>query len=136
MPLVVPDIGEAVILQMLVSGVPLSACSCYLFQNNMTPDQDTVLADLTNATFSGYIQATTNFGSATIVGHKGKIVGTAPLTFTHNGGGTSNTIYGYYVKITATSDLLYVERFSSSQVMANNGDQIGITLAFTGDSEN
>lgn len=136
MSLIVPDVGEVVLLEMLRSGVPLTACSCYLFQNNMTPDQNTVLADLTQATFSGYAASVCNFGAATIVSHKGKIVGTAPLTFTHNGGGTANTIYGYYVKITTTSDLIYVERFSASQLMTNNGDQIGITLSFTGNSEN
>lgn len=136
MPLVVPDVGELYILAAWISGFPPSSLFVRLYQNNYTPLDSTILSDLTVATFSGYSQQSVTLGTPTEVANKAKTVGTAPQVFTHNGGGTSNTIYGYYVVDTSTGDLVWVERFGSSQIMTNNGDQISITIQFTADSEN
>jgi hypothetical protein len=135
MSLVVPDVGEVYIMNSWLAGFPPSSLFVRLYQNNFTPDQNTLLSDLTVATFSGYAQASVTLGTFTTVAHKAKSVGTAAQVFTHNGGGTSNTIYGYYVVDTFTGNLVWVERFGSSQIMLNNGDQISITLQFTANSE-
>lgn len=135
MPLIVPDEGEVAMLDMLVNGDSFANVRLRLYQNNLTPDQDTVYGDFAVATFSGYGEETPSFGAASIVSHKGKIVDSAERTFVHNGGGTSNTIYGYYVVDSVNNLVLWAERFATPQSMSNNGDLIGITLAFTEDSE-
>lgn len=135
MTLIVPDEGEIRLLDMLVNAVGMTNVRLRLFQNNITPDQDSVYATFTIATFSGYADTTPAMGAASTVSHKGKIVDGSARNFTHNGGGTANTIYGYYVVDTGTSKVLWAERFSSSQSMAANGDNIAITLAFTLNSE-
>jgi len=136
MGLVVPDIGELYILASWILGYAPTNLKVHLYQNNYTPVDSTVLGDLTEATFSGYAAAAVTLGTPTEVSNKAKTVGTAAQVFTHNGGGTANTIYGYYVKDLSTGNLAWVERFGSSQIMTNNGDQISITIQLTCDSEN
>ena len=46
---------------------------------------------------------------------------------------SSQTVYGYYV--TDGTDLIWAERFSSSQALAN-GDSLSITPKLTGKSAN
>jgi hypothetical protein len=135
MSLIVPDVGELYILAAWISGLTPANLKMYLYQNNMTPDQDTVLADFTEATFSGYASQTMSLGTPTEVSHKAKTVATSPQVFTHNGGGTSNTIYGYFVKDSVTGNLAWAERFGSSQIMTNNGDSISVPGQLTCDSE-
>lgn len=136
MALVVPDEGEVSLLDMLVDGDGFSSVRIRLYKNNLTPDEDTVYGDMTECDFSGYAQVTPSFGAASVVSHKGKIVDSAARNFTHNGGGTSNTVYGYYVVDSTGTRLLWVERFASPITMANSGDQIQLTAAFTANSEN
>ncbi len=136
MSLIVPDEGEVAMLDMLVNGDGMAGLHLRLYQNNLTPDQDTVLADFTEATFSGYAEDSPSFGAAATVSHKGKIVDTAARDFTHSSGGTSNTVYGYYLVNAPDTKVLWAERFSSPQVVAVNGDKITITLALTENSEN
>jgi len=124
------------VLDMLVSGDSFALVVLRLYKNNVTPDEDSVFADFDEANFSGYAEEVPAFGAASIVGHKGKIVDGAAREFIHNGGATANTIYGYYVVDDATSKVLWAERFSAPQAVANNGDKITITLAFTANSEN
>ncbi len=108
-----------------------------LFKSNTTPVAGTVYTDLTPADFSGYTAtgpATITFGASATVSGKGTLTASSATDFTHNGGATSNTVYGYFVYIGTT--LLWAERFDTSQVMANNGDKLTITPKFTLNSEN
>lgn len=136
MSLVVPDQGEIRLLDMLINAVGMTNVRLRLYKA-ISPalSQDTVYADFTIANFSGYADVTPAMGAASTVSHKGKIVDGSVRNFTHNGGGTSNTVLGYYVVDTGTSKVLWAEAFSSSQSMANNGDNIAITLALTLNSE-
>jgi len=136
MGLVVPDVGEVILLDVLVNGDTLAAFECRLYQNNYTPVQGSTLSNFTVATFSGYAADWTTFGPATIVSNKGKIVATTPVSFVHNGGATSNTIYGYYIVDTVTNEVVWAEKFAASQAMSNNGDTINIPLQLTMNSEN
>jgi len=136
MALVVPDVGEVILLDNINSSLDMSAFECRLYQNNYTPVQGSVLGDFTVATFSGYAADWTTFGAASIVSNKAKIVASAPVSFVHNGGGTSNTIYGYYIVDLASSQVVWAEKFSASQLMANNGDTLNIPLQLTLNSEN
>jgi len=106
-----------------------------LYKNNYTPIDSTLASDMTEADFSGYSQVGITMGSPTEVANKAKSVATAAAVFTHNGGGTANTIYGYYVYDTILGACLWAERFGSSQLMTNNGDEISVTAVLTADSE-
>lgn len=136
MPLVVPDVGELYILNAWISGVAPSNLSVHLYQNNYTPVDASVLGSFTEATFSGYADQAVTLGTAVEVGNKAKTTDISAHLFTHNGGATANTIYGYYVKDDTSGVLVWAERFGSSQIMINNGDRITLTLELTADSEN
>lgn len=135
MSLVVPDVGELYVLASWIIGYPPSSLRMHLYQNAYTPVQGSVIGDFTEATFSGYASVSMTLGTPTEVSHKAKSVAVAPSVFTHNGGGTSNTIYGYYVQDSFTGDLVWAERFGSSQLMAVNGDSISVPGQITCDSE-
>src|SRR5688572_32940844 len=134
--LVVPNASENHLNDMLVAGAS-TTLRVRLFQSNTTPSQSTVIGDLTEATFSGYAAVTPSFGASATASNKGTITDSAARDFTHNGGGTSNTIYGYYVTYeSGGSTLLWAERFDIAQTLANNGDKITLTAKFTLNSEN
>lgn len=102
-----------------------------LFKNDVTPTVATILANLTVADFSGYANATLAWGTPFINGSdKGEIDATQ-LTWTHNGGGTSNTIYGFYVVNAAETILIYAERFPAPILMGTSGAEIKYTPRFT-----
>jgi len=103
-----------------------------LFKNDFTPDANSVLADFTEADFSGYAKVFPNeafykndtdnrFEQQHAVG-----------VFTHNGGGVSNTIYGWYAVGAVDngggtqSEVMMSERFASPITMQESGDSIRI----------
>lgn len=108
----------------------------HLFKSDTTPDADTVEADLTEADFSGY--ASDNPSQAFFKNeaderfeHQNNAV-----VFSHNGGGTSNTIYGWYAKAgnardatgALIDDIVAIERFASPINMSELGDSIRVHL--------
>jgi hypothetical protein len=112
---IIPNEGEVI-----QAGFVRSALngSLKLFQNNVTPTKDTVLADLTEATFSGYAAialATADFAAVTTVSDKAQLIANSFQTFAHNGGGTNNTIYGYY--FVQSGKILFCEKFDTPFTM-------------------
>jgi hypothetical protein len=100
-----PDIGDA-----LVNYLNSGDFAVGLFQNNITPDSDTVWTDLTAATFSGFAEQTlAGCALLGIVTHVEQIE-SGPYVFTHSGGATNNDIYGYYCRNTVTGNLLVAQR--------------------------
>jgi len=98
-----------------------------LFKNDHVPDVADVNASYTEANFSGYASHALSTWNAAFLNDddKGEIDADAH-TFTHNGGGTSNTVYGAYVTNNA-GDVVYAERFAAPRVMSANGDSIPYT---------
>jgi len=81
-----------------------------LYQNNWTPVQGSVIGDVTPATFSGYagLISLVGWDVPTIVG--ARAVSAADLvSWVHNGGATSNQIYGVYV-VNGSGVLMWAER--------------------------
>lgn len=134
MSLKVPDLGEALMMGEWLSGIA-PTLQMRLYQNNYTPVDASVLADFMIATFSGYASVAVTMGAPVSAANKAKSTATSASVFTHNGGGTMNTIYGYYIVDTVLNEVLWAERFGSSQTMGNNGDQISCTAVLTFDSE-
>jgi len=88
-----PD--EGLVMQMeriLTAGVRL-----HLFTNDITPDRDTVLADLTEAAWSGYVMIElddTDFGTTGVAAHQGYMMAN-PQSFL-NSSGVDQDAFGYY----------------------------------------
>lgn len=102
-----------------------------LFQNNHVPILTDTIASYTPATFSGYSGLSSLlWGSAFVNGATQGESDAPPVSWTHNGGGTSNTIYGVYV-VSTIGNLAYAERFSAPIVMSVAGDMITYTPKIT-----
>lgn len=88
-----------------------------LFQNDMTPTEDSGLADFTEADFSGYAASAGAQLSAPYPNEQGlPESNTGLLNYTHSTGLVNNTIYGYYGVNTGV--LQFAQRFSEPVEMA------------------
>lgn len=140
MPFVVSNSGEKLLLDAAVGKVAAGALKLRLYQNNYTPLHTSVAGDFTNATFTGYTEATlataswnagvAGTGTGTALANKASI-DYAQQTFTMGTPGTTNTIYGYYIVDNAGTTLLGAELFSTPKSMSVNGDAIKITPKLT-----
>lgn len=102
-----------------------------LFKNNIVPDADTVLGDLTEADFDGYAELNPTGTAATINGSNQGEVEYDALTFTRASTGAAQTIYGYYLKAVddfANPYLLLVELFPAPVVVTNLGEAVVFNL--------
>jgi len=130
MALVVPDTGENLALEMVVNKTAAQNLVLKLFQSNTTPAEGDTAGTYTEATFSGYSSITltgASWGAAS-----GGSIAYAQQTFTHNGGATSNSIYGYYMIQTTSGTLFLAERDGAAPfTLANNGDNVKITPTIT-----
>jgi hypothetical protein len=116
MPVVLPNEGLPTLLSYWLGRVSNSFApwSLVLFSNNLTPDQATVYADMTLASFGGYSPVTlgpTTWTSPTIV--SGKAVSTydvTPQTWTVSSG--SGTIYGAAIVTPTSPIIIAIERFA------------------------
>ena len=132
MPLNFPNTGENIALGVLVNKTAAQDLVLRLYQNNIVPSDTDTAATYTEATFSGYAPITLT-GSSWGTPTNGSI-SYAQQTFTHDGGGTSNNIYGYYVTQVGSGILVYSERDPSAAfLIANLGDNIKITPTITAD---
>jgi hypothetical protein len=89
-------------LQNLLSLVVGSAfpIKCRLFKNNLTVTLATVLADLTEADFSGYAPQNVAPLDPPVEADEGIVRSqVVSVTFAHDGGAVANTVHGYYVTI-------------------------------------
>lgn len=132
MALKFPDTGENLALQMIVNKSVPQDLVLKLYQNNITPAEGDTAATYTEATFSGY--ASVSLTGASWGAASGGTITNTERTFTHNGGVTSNSIYGYYVVQATSGTLLYAERDAAAPfTIANNGDNIKITPTISAD---
>lgn len=110
--------------------------SVKLFSNNFTPARSSVEADFTEASFSGYSAASISSSVDATDASVGHVITTSTFAFTHNGGATSETIYGWYMVSSeatktdgsTTTEVIAYERFATPIDMNVNGDRIEITL--------
>jgi len=130
MALLVPDTGENLVLEMIVNKTAAQNWVLRLFSSNTTPAEGDTAGTYTEATFSGYSAATLTGGSWGAA--SGGSISYAQQTFTHNGGVTSNNIYGYYITQTTSGVLVLAERDGSAPfALSNNGDNVKITPTIT-----
>lgn len=128
MSLLVPNEGEAAILNRLLNGgsFPLTLG---LFKNNLTPTDANVFADVTAASFTGYASVVLADGSWTVTPGAPTIATYAPQTFVCSLAGVAETEYGYYLYRGTT--LYWIERFPSSRLVSVAGAAIIVNPRIT-----
>jgi len=136
MSLLVPDVGEILMLQYLVNMLSTDGTAgpssgqrlLRLFTNNLTPVEATTLATITEAVGSTGYNPVTLVGSSwtttQVGGTTTAVYSEQTFTFT-----TGVTVYGYYVtSIYGTPALLWLERFSGAPfILPSGGGQIAIS---------
>lgn len=89
----------------------------HLFQNDFAPNVAMVLADLTEATFSGYAAAAGLAWGAPFINADGRAETDLPSQqFQHDGGAVANLVYGYYLTNAAGTVLYGAERFADAPI--------------------
>lgn len=134
MALVMPRSMQASTLSLILSEEDLKL---RLYQNNVTPSETSAVGDFTEATFTGYSEATLQSANWTITqGNPTEAVYDAPLPFVSSAGSQNQQIYGYYVVGAVSGDLKWAERFPSLPgPIVNDQDTIAITPRITLDNE-
>jgi len=132
MALLVPNVGEDVMLQNILNKTAPQNGRLKLFTNNITPSETDTFATYTEATGFGYADILLAPGSWSITPGSPTSAAYPEQTFTFTG--ALGNVYGYLVNQTTSTILMWVERFTNGPYnIQNNGDQIKITLQFTGE---
>lgn len=131
MALLFPNTGENLVLEMIVNKTAAQDLVLKLYSSNTTPAETDTAATYTEATFSGYASASLTGASWGIASGS---IAYAQQTFTHNGGGVSNSIYGYFVVQVTSGTLLYAERDGAAPfTLTTSGDNVKITPTISAD---
>jgi hypothetical protein len=133
MALIIPSASEKTVLDFLLGVTVPGNQTLGLYVNNYTPDDTTVLANLTEMSTLSYAAKTlTKTSWVTVAGSTGQPATStyAVQTWTFTAG-TPVSVYGYFIKDVTSGLLLWVEAFASAKVVQNNGDQIIITPTIT-----
>jgi hypothetical protein len=145
MAIVISNEGEALLLEYAMGKTAAADQKLRLYTNDYTPLHTSVVASFTEMgavqgytlktlTTTSWGAATPGTGTGTSTSNKASIA-YAQQTFTADGTGGSQTVYGYFVTDNAGTTLLYAERFSTAKTYANVGDAIKITPGITNSQE-
>jgi hypothetical protein len=125
MALVIPDVGEVVLLSNMLNKVAPTNTVLRLYSNNLTPSSTTVLGDITQVTATGYSAITLTAATWTVATTLGVTTASYPeQTFNIT---AAATVFGYYIT-NVGGDLLWIERFTAAPFqLPGSGGQILIT---------
>lgn len=132
MTLVVPDVGENLLLAHALNKTAPENLTLKLYKNNVTPGESDTAGTYTEATFTGYASVTLTGSNWTITSGNPTSAAYPQQTFQSSANQTLETIYGYFVVGASSGTLYWAEKFSSSQPVQNNNDTIRVTPIFTG----
>lgn len=117
---------------------PVAGNKLVLYINDMTPSENSELADFTPATFTG----STPIVVEPLTQPEGYVPGSGDSRIALSppaggfrwectaGTGLPQTVYGYYLTDTTGADYLAAQRFTDPIVIANVGDAIEVTNAW------
>lgn len=127
------DEGWFTLLKAKILGLEANTLRIRLAKNDITPVAGTVLADLTEADFSGYAAVTPDFPDPNVSSSVASA--TAPTaTFTRGAGATSNQVYCWYATVVygGVTKLVEVKRLPfAGKNMAVEGDSVTVTWTLT-----
>jgi hypothetical protein len=134
MTVVVPNVGEDLVLQLLFNKIAAGDPVIRLFSNNITPAETDIRATYIEATFVGYGAITSVNTDWTIVQGNPTIATSIEYSFLKGPPPPTETIFGYYVTRSGAGELLWAERFTNGPyVVEKGGDEIRVVARFTGE---
>ena len=132
MTLRIPNVGEGNMLEIVVNKTAAEDLVLRLFTSNTTPADTDTTATYTQASFTGYTAKTLAGSSWTVTPGDPSEASYAQQTFTSSASQTAQTVYGYYVIQSSSTELMWSERFTDGPyVVTNNGDEIRVTPKLT-----
>lgn len=125
--MLIPDEGKLLWLYwaLCTNGSDLEDFTLRLYKNNFVPDDSTVLADFTEATFTGYGAvgiARSAMASPVIVSHVARSTKSVAPVFSCTGG-SPQTVYGWYLESNTTNKCVATQEFDSPRVMSNGATE-------------
>lgn len=130
MAVVFTDAAEVVALKNYVNNTAPESLILRLYSNDISPAKTDVVGDYTEVSGFGYAAVTLN--PASFVFSSGDPTAAAYPQVTFAFTGAAGNVYGYFVTRATTGDLQFANRFSNAPInIANNGDEIRITLTIT-----
>jgi len=121
-----PDTSLVAILRRIATG----DLHYHLYRNDVTPDRDTELGDLTEmGAGTGYAVITVeeaDFTTEGVSAHKGTIIA-PPVTFEIGAGSGIDDIYGYFVTDDTDALLIACGRFDDAPIDITAGADIPVT---------
>lgn len=134
MAIVVPNDGEAIVLNYLTNKDAPEDLDLRLFKSNTTPAETDAIGTYTEATFSGYAEKALVATNWIVTEGAPSDASAAQQTFASDADQTAESVYGYYYARATSGELVAAERFTSAPfTIENNGDQILITPVITCD---
>lgn len=117
----IPNEGLGPTLQELLGAVVPSVLPWELmfFVNDLVPDADTVLADLTEATWAGYMRLTLSrdlWTTPTVADGCAHSTFTTEATVWYVTGGPTETNYGYAFVDTTSGVIRFIQRFDDEDI--------------------
>jgi hypothetical protein len=132
MALLVANEGEQLALEMITNKTAAEDLILRLYENDYTPVETSALVNFTEATFTGYSQASLANADWTIP--DGGPATHVKKTFTSSAGSQSKSAYGYYVVHVTAGVVLYAERFTDGPYsIVNDQDKIEVTAVLAAD---
>lgn len=130
MTLRVPNVGEVLMLQNIVNHTASQDLILMLYTNDVNNYETDVTANYTEASGSGYANASLTGASWTVNSADPSNATYAQQTYTFTG--SLGNVYGYFLSETTSGILKWSERFSNGPFdIQNNGDQIKVTPIIT-----
>jgi len=127
---VFPNAAEDLVLKLLINQASPQSLVLKLFTNDVTPGETDTEATYTEASGHGYAPATLTPGTWTVTTGFPSQAAYPAQTFTFTG--PLGNVYGYYLTQVSSGKLLVAERFQDAPlVVANNGDEIRVSVAMT-----
>jgi len=128
MALVVPNVGEVLVLENFLNKTAPQNQTLKLFCNNITPAEGDTAATYTEASGGGYSAKSLTGSSWSVTGGSPTFAAYAQQTFAFTGPLTTNTIiYGYFVVQATSGVLMWAERAAATFTPNNNGDEYRVT---------
>lgn len=137
--IIVPNEGKTKLLDWALKGGSHEDYKLDLFTSNTTVGNASTAADFTIASFTGYAQVsitTTSWNAATIVSNQGNSTNTgSPWAFTASATpGSPVTCYGWIMRGATSGKIIFGANFSTSRVIAANGDSISVDIPISDDT--
>ena len=130
MTLLVPDVGEEIIMENFLNKTAPQDLVLKLYSSDTTPSESDTAATYTETTGGGYSDETLIPANWVITAGNPTSGVYTEVVFAFTG--AVGNVYGYYVVQSISGDLMWAERFTSGPFnIQNAGDEIKVTPQIT-----